>query len=253
MQDTLRFVSIENQESILLKYILPSVITLFIGIVSFTISQIYFKRQERTRLKERYIGYLRVIGDEVKRNLDLMSQLHAYIYVGILPSFRLSDFVNSDVFGQLTTVCLNHDLLNGIFYQYFEYRHIQARIDRILNWKIELDEIQAHSPKDFDRERYVEKSIREEAEGTLKLIEQNIINSYNIFNRISTEIKTLDHKIKITELHVEYLKKQYENYQTDKVVLDAAQKKSGMIPIFGLENRPKYYEMPICEKENEEA
>lgn len=156
--------------------------------------------------------------DEVKRNLDLECQLHAYLFVYILPTFSLSFFITDRIFAELTTVCLNFDLLKKIFHKYFEYEHIQNRIDRIT----ELSN---------------EKSNAREFNGTWLLVNTNIKDSFNLYNKITNEINSFFKKEKLDELPDSYLKKKYNQFQFDLPLLALAKKAK-----IDLNRRPKFKE-----------
>lgn len=195
-----------------LEYLIPQIITLVIGIISFFISQLYMKCLDRKRAEEKYLGNLKVILEEIKHNLDLECQLHAYLYVNILPTFSLSFFIADKIFSELFTVCFNYDLLKQIFYKYFEYKHIQNRIDETCAKAKEVEDIMTGDSTSEKKE--VLKSIYEsKLLGTLSLIHGDIKNSYKLYNNIVIEITAREKNSLINCLSDDYLKKSMMNFK----------------------------------------
>jgi hypothetical protein len=85
-----------------LKYFLPGAVSLFAAILSFFLSQLYFRRLDRNRDQKEYYSILKVVAEEVKRNLHLECQLHAYLYVALMPTFGLSFVVSDYLFKDLS-------------------------------------------------------------------------------------------------------------------------------------------------------
>src|SRR5271157_2732430 len=80
------------------KYVLPGLVSLFVAIISFLISQRYFRHKDEKAKEEDYYSILTAISQEVKHNLDLECQIHAYLYVKILPTFTLLFFSSDNLF-----------------------------------------------------------------------------------------------------------------------------------------------------------
>ena len=238
MQDTIGII-LNNGEVWYLKYLLPYVLTLIFGIISFFLSQLYIRHLDRIRSRDKYLGYLRVIREEIKRNLDLMCQLHAYLYVRATPTFKLSFFVGDDMFSGISTICLNYELLNEIFYRYFDYRHIQDRLDKIIKITNDLKEIRAHSAVDHEQEHLAERSLESERGGTIMLISGNTRVSFNTYNQITDELNSRNKRANLKKLPDNYLKELYDKFQVDEAVVNA-------VKFYGdradLSKRPKFYE-----------
>ncbi len=240
MQDTLKIFLTNGIEPWYIKYLLPFLSGLIIGVISFLLTQIYFRYRDKNRARQQYIGYLRTIRDEIKRNLDLLCQLHAYLYVNGHPTFGLSSFVNEDIFSRLTVVCLNHELLNEVFYRYFDYRHIQNRLNRIATIRNDLAEIRSHEAVNHIRKHNAEGRLRSEIGGTIGLIEGNIAVSFNTYNQATDEMNIYLKK-KLSKLPVNYLKDKYDQFQISPDVLGALSILKNLEPNVNLDNRAKYY------------
>jgi hypothetical protein len=241
MQDTIGII-LNGVEPWYIKYFLPAVLYLIIGIVSFFLSQIGIRHIDKRRSREKYLGYLRVIRADIKRNLDLFCQLHAYLYVRAVPTFQLTLFVGGEIFSGISTICLNYDLLDEIFYRYFDYRHIQNRLDRILEISNELNEIRSQSSINQDQKHRTERELESQMGGTLMLIEGNIKYSFNSYNQITAEISLRDKKSRLVELSNNYLKDKFEKFQTSPDVLAAVKYAEGQGRIIDLSKRPRFYE-----------
>lgn len=209
-----------------LKYFLPALLTLMIGILSFFLTQMYLRRIDDNKAKDKYVGILKVLSEEIKRNLDLECQLHAYLYVGIIPTFGLSFFITDNIFSDLTSVCINYDLLKKIFHKYFEYRHIQNRLDKTSRAAEELYEAKKDN-SDQTRLTYASWYYSDEKEGTYLLIQGNIKGSFEIYNEIVREINSYDKKSYLFELPNDYLEKKYYEFQTHPDIVKATEHKFG--------------------------
>lgn len=220
-----------------IKYLLPSIFTLIIGVISFYLSQVYSKYLERKRAKEKYVGNLKVILEEIKRNLDLECQLHAYLYVGLLPTFGLSFFISDKIFTELSSVCLNYDLLKRIFQKYFEYRHIQNRIDKTIQKAKQIEEVIKNEPKNQDKIDLVDSMYQSERLGTIALIQGNIKGSYALHNSIVSEINDIEKNGHIDSLQNNYLQLKYEEFQNESDINKAVQQNG-----IDMKKRGKFYE-----------
>jgi hypothetical protein len=215
-----------DNESWYIKYLLPAFIALILAILSFFISQMYLRYLDKKRSREKYIGILRVLAEEIKRNLDLECQLHAYLFVGILPTFSLSFFITDKIFSELTAVCLNYDLLKEIFHNYFEYQHIQNRIDRMILIASERDEIKKYQVVDRWTAMTALSSVHErynsESNSTIQLIQSDIKGSFILYNNIVGEINLRVERDKMIPLPDNYLESKFIEFQTDPTVVTAA-------------------------------
>jgi hypothetical protein len=210
-----KLISDKTEDKWYLRYLLPALLTLLIGIISFFLSQIYMRSLDKKKAKIKYVGILKVLSEEIKRNLDLECQLHAYLYVDILPTFGLSFFITDKMFSELTSVCLNYDLLKKIFHKYFEYHHIQNRLDITIQSARDLENVKGDSYELLLRKnRYAS-----EKGGTYLLIQGNIKGSFEIYNEIIREIKKYDKVSKLSELPSNYLEIKYYEFQKHPDVL----------------------------------
>jgi hypothetical protein len=205
-----------------LKYLLPSTLTLLIGIISFFLSQLLIRYLEKNKSREKYVGNLKIILEEIKRNLDLECQLHAYLYVQILPTFSLSFFITEKIFAELAEVCINYDLLKKIFHKYFEFRHIQNRIDKTITKARELEEVLKNEPNNFRKIQMAGDIYDSERLGTILLIHGNIVGTYELYNSIIKEINGLEKNNLIEYLPKDYLEMKFYEYQNDLETNSAA-------------------------------
>ena len=187
------------------------------------------------------MGYLRVIREEIKRNLDVLCKHHAYLYVGLPPTFTLSSFVNEELFSRLTLVCLNHELLNAIFNRYFEFKHIRNRVNQIIKLHNQLDEVRSQDPVNQTRKHSIEKALNKEKDGTLEVVGENIRACLKVYNEISVEINKRDIKVKLRELPSGYLRGKFDEYQHDQYIIGQEAEIIKLFPHFALEKRPRFY------------
>lgn len=103
-----------------------AVFVLFLGI--------FLEQGLRRRRRQReYKAWLHVVADEVQRNLRLLAQTDAYLFVGIIPSYSLSLFAPAHAFQRLSILSRGKLQLRRIFTLYFEYEHIQSRISDLVD------------------------------------------------------------------------------------------------------------------------
>lgn len=250
MQDTVGVLIMNSFEPWYVKYLLPFIGSLIVGIISFILTQWIFRKRDKTRSRNKYVNFLMVIRFEIKRNIDLLCALHAYIYVDANPTFSLSNFVSGEIFSKLTSVCLNQKLLDEIFYRYFDYKHIQNRIDRIIRFSEELKVIKSMNSINHNQEHAIEASLRNERGGAMQLIEGNIRVGFTTFNQITDEINLRDTKKNLKVLPSEYLRKKYDEFQEAPNIKAIADRKRNNAPNFDLNNRPKFYIFPDSETPN---
>lgn len=201
------------------------IVGVLIGVITSFFSQAYLRRLDKKRRREEYVGLLKVILEEVKRNLNLECQLHAYFHVGIMPTFGLSFFISDNVFKEFTKVCENYDLLRLLFHKYFEYRHIQNRIDRTIKRNEQVDEIliQRDSIKNSNEWRLATGIYHEERLGTCELIRGNVRGSLDLYNVIVKEIKKFEKSQTYSELPLSYLDQKYDEFQKTEYIIKVAQ------------------------------
>lgn len=101
-----------------------AVVAIFIG----RAVQVYFQRRKR---KRDYRALLRVVLEEIDRNIGLLVQIDAYLYVGIIPSFSLSLLAPTHVFRELLLAADDYGRISTVFDVYFEYQHIEDRLGQV--------------------------------------------------------------------------------------------------------------------------
>jgi len=158
-------------------------------------------RQKRKQ-EELYVSILRSIHYDYRKNLDLLCQLHAYLFVRILPSFKLELSRKDELLKTLIPICLNFNLLDRISEGYFELVHIQRRLDQV---------IQSYGSSEF------ESLLR----GTHTLMNIRIQFIFEILSEIIDEIREKGGN-GIVQLPEDYLEKKFEEFQKDPEILSAA-------------------------------
>lgn len=207
-------------------------VTLIIGIISFFLSQIYFRYRDKKKDKEEYLSLLSVTAEEVKRNLDSECQIHAYLYVNIMPTFELSFFVPANIFKELTRICDNYDLLKNLYQKYFEYRHIQDRIDRTKKINDHIGTIQISGST---VRQNLQRNFIAERNGTTELIRGNIRGSLELYNFLIQELAK-SKRYRLNQLSIKYLDEKFDYFQTCNEVQTAAQQQN-----INLQERQRYY------------
>lgn len=209
------------------EYIARGLVTLIVGVLSFFFAQLYFRRLDKNKKKKDYLSLLTVTAEEIKRNLDSECQMHAYLYVNIMPTFELSFFVPDNIFKELTNVCENYHILKNLYHKYFEYRHIQNRVNRT---KTLLDTLirQPLDPQIYRR-------YENERDDTAELIRGNIKGSFDTYNSIVQELKdSKEHDL--VALPDTYLDQKFDYFQNSPEVRAAATQHN-----INLQDRKKYY------------
>ena len=143
-------------------------------------------------------------------------------------SFELSFFVPENIFKELTNICENYDLLKNLYQKYFEYRHIQNRVDRTKTlWDTLTNQ---PSPPQHMQRKYAN-----ERDGTAELIRGNIKGSFDTYNSIVGELKgSKEHAL--VALAETYLDEKYDYFQNSPEVQTAATQHG-----INLQARKKYY------------
>lgn len=210
------------------EYVARGLVTLIVGVLAFFLSQVYFRYRDREKREKDYLSLLSVTAEEIKRNLDSECQMHAYLYVNIMPTFELSFFVPENIFKELTNICQNYDLLKNLFKKYFEYRHIQNRVGRTKTlWDTLTNQ---PSPPQQMQQKYAN-----ERDDTAELIRGNIKGSFDTYNSIVAELKGLkEHDL--SALSERFLDERYDYFQNSTEVQTAATQQS-----INLQARKKYY------------
>jgi hypothetical protein len=199
-------ISGQNQGSNFLQILLPTLISSVVIISIFVIDKIIQRIRTRRNQKRLYLSVLRAIYYDFKKNLDLMCQLHAYLYCKLLPSFSLELSWKGALIETLVPVCLNFSLLNRIYYGYFELVHIQTRVDQY-------------------RESYGNRLNDTLRKGTYALINNDIKRIFGILSEIAKEVNTkAASKERIDELPEDYLAEKFREFQEDLDVMSTATK-----------------------------
>jgi hypothetical protein len=177
------------------------------------------KRENQKRL---YLSVLRAIYCDFKKNLDLMCQLHAYLYVKLAPSFSLELSWKGALIETLVPVCLNFSLLDSIYDGYFEFIHIQTRVDQYR---------QSYGNPLYDTLR----------KGAYALINNDIRRIFGILSEIAEEINTRSvTEERIDKLPEDYLTKKFQEFQEDPDVVSGATRQG-----IDLSNRDRFDGVPV--------
>lgn len=105
---------------------------LVVAVIVFFLGRSVEQWVQRRRRQKNYEAWIRVVADEVHRNLRLLAQTDAYLWVGIIPSYSLSLFAPTHAFRELSLLSRHHSVLNDLFGLYYEYQHIQDRLSELL-------------------------------------------------------------------------------------------------------------------------
>ena len=225
---------VTNDDPWYIKYGFPGVVALLVGFISFMSSQLWFRRKDKKQKEDDYCSLLRVTAEEVKRNLDSECQMHAYFYVGLVPTFDLSFYVSDNVFQELTKICKNYDLLQQLYQKYFEYTHIQNRIQRTRSIQ---DRLKSQILSGITPTKKGLAEFQIERQGTAALIHGNIHGSWNLYNSIIHELQTFNKHEHLRSLELNYLDDKFEYFQNERDVVTVAQRKG-----VDLSQRERYYQ-----------
>jgi hypothetical protein len=176
---------------------LSSLLSLIVAIGAFLFSQHISKKKEKIQKEEKYLGFLKILKEEIKRNLDLECNLFYYLQIELRPAFSISFFIYEQLYSKIAEECLNHDLLANIFTSYYELYQIQKRLNQI--------------------DGLIKENKMLDAEycflGTFLLSENNIVDTFNLYSAIVNEInlKMVEPKKISIETKEQYLKEK-DNY-----------------------------------------
>ena len=219
LRDTTRSpieVHVTSRPSIL-GQVVTGLISLGVAIVAFLLTRRRERQKAREEREERYWSLLKVVATEVRRNLDLECQIDVYWTAGLRPSFDLSMIARDNVFKELTSVSRTPGLLASIMNCYFEFTHINSRLEqmRILNQQ---------SPRVATTERETQEMaaysshIAYEAAAVRKLARNHVQATRGLFNAISTELAVYGQDDGFASLDAEYLLRRYEALKQDRDV-----------------------------------
>lgn len=213
---------------------------LFVAFAVFFLTQLVFRAHEARSRTNAYCSHLRVVASEVKKNLDLRCQLHAYFFVHLLPSFDMSLFAEKHVLPSLAAHSKNDALLRMVFNDYFECGHIQNRLQAARTMKLgpTPDAIKAMLAKSaFDS--YCDRSA--------EIINGSIQGALELYNAILAELQAMKSACSLSPLALEYLDDRYDYFQTERFVMQAIER--GHVDI---SQRPRHYERTSAPSEEHE-
>ncbi|MCJ7509232.1 MAG: hypothetical protein MUO85_11010, partial [candidate division Zixibacteria bacterium] len=119
---------------------LPYIITAGIPLLVFALARILDKRKENQRKHGTYIALCHAIYVNLKTNLDYLGQIHARIFVGSYPSFRLRLSQKDSILNVIIPLCEDWGLLEKIEHAYDELDHIHSRMEEQLEMKQDADD-----------------------------------------------------------------------------------------------------------------
>ena len=195
----------ETAQSVsLLQIALTAASSLIVALIGLYVGLRVDRSRQRKKQKKLYVYVLRSIYYDYKKNLDLQCQLHAYLFVKILPSFSLELSRKTALVQALVPVCLNFNLLDRISDGYFELVHVQRRLDQLQ---------QSYHSAGFEFLR----------SGTYTLINNDIRLIFGILLEIIDEVRQRSDKSEgIDRLPEDYLTRKFEEFQNDQGVLSRA-------------------------------
>jgi hypothetical protein len=197
-------ISGQNQGSNFLQILLPTLISSVVIIIIFIIDKRIERKKARSNQKRLYLSVLRAMYCDFRKNLDLMCQLHTYLYSKLQPSFSLELSWKDALIETLVPVCLNFSLLDRIYYGYFELVHIQARLDQY-------------------RQSYGNQLNDTLRKGAYALINNDIRRIFGILSEIAEEVNTRSvTEERIDKLPEDYLAKKFQEFQQDRDIISAA-------------------------------
>jgi hypothetical protein len=195
----------------------PDLSSLVVGLVLFVVALLVNRWIQSKRQKKSYSSVLRSIYSDFKKNLDLLCQLHSYLFVEVVPSFSLELSRSAASVQNLAPVCLNFGLLDRISHGYYELRHIQERLDVVRG---------SFGSLEYDPRR----------RGTHALIHNDITIIFQILSEINTEIReNSDKSARVDPLADDYLTKKFEEFQKDPQLVAIAREKN-----INLSSRPMF-------------
>lgn len=197
----------------------PQVSSLVIALILFFVGVLVDRMRRRKKEKKLYVSLLRSIYYDYKKNLDLLCQLHAYLFLAILPSFSLELSRKDALVQTLVPVCLNFKLLDNISDGYFELVHIQNRLD--------------HLSRSAATDKW-SPLLR----GTYQLIHNDIRFVFGIMKLIAQEMRRIDPTgSSISSPSEDDLKERFDKWQQDPDIVKISQRSGA-----DLSTRERFYE-----------
>ena len=162
------------------------------------------RKSKRKKRENLYLSLLRSIHYDYKKNLDSLCQLHAYLFLAVLPSFSLELSRKDALVQTLIPVCFNFELLDRISDGYFELVHIQNRLN--------------HLPRAAGTDRWTHLLV-----GTRQLIHNDIMFIFKISGLISEEMRMRARKAEgFPHLPEDYLKQKFDEWQKNSDIIAIA-------------------------------
>jgi len=193
-----------NQSISFFQIFWPAVSSLIVALILFLIGLLVDRRNQKKKQGKLYISVLRSIHYDYKKNLGLLCQLHAYLFVRILPSFTLELSRKDELLKTLIPICLNFNLLDHVSDGYFELVHIQRRLDQV---------IQSYQSTKFESLLF----------GAYSLINIDIRKIFGVLSEIIEEVnKRSDKSEGIDKLPEHYLTQKFEEFQNNPDISSTA-------------------------------
>ena len=200
----------------------PLVVGIVVGIVLLILGRVVEHWLQRYRRRQLFREWLHVVADEIKRNLRLLAQTDAYLYVGLIPTYSLSLFAPEHAFREMSLASRGHPILNRLFSIYYEYQHIQDRLTQ-------LDELnkQRIAAQGQPRSSSVSGSgaspLPALMQATRQLVRNNICPSFELHQELARTIG-------IDLLPADHLKKLHADFQAAPEVKNARGKPTQPLP-----------------------
>jgi len=209
----------------LLDHVLTFAGALAVAIIAFLVSQRLTARESREAVRVEYCSLLKVVAEEVLRNLELECQIHAYIYAGLSPTFRMSLVAPGTVFRRLSAIHEDSSLLRLIFREYYEFQHIDDR----LSYARDAREIVAQTVRQTmsgevaQRHQAARVEYDSKRGGVAKLANSHTVRAWRLYNELVRELELHQQAEGFDRLPDDYLLKRHEAWQNDPDTVSAVQ------------------------------
>jgi hypothetical protein len=161
------------------RYYLPPLATLGSALLVFFLTRNYDKRKEKYRRDNIYRALLHFIYMDLKKNIELLVQMHACLLEKSYPSFQLQLSQKDALLNAIIPVCCDWNLIEKIRNAYYELEHVQSRINQLHEKKQEMNN------KSLVEQIDIESLIKKYHTETMDLIEKLITSISSILEVIA--------------------------------------------------------------------
>jgi len=210
---------------------LAGIVSLGVAILAFLYANKRNGEKEKEEEKERELNLLRLIAIEIKRNINFVAQISAYSFVYINPTFSLSLYFKDELTDNDLRSVKDIDLLEKLISKYFEFDHIQNRLDRINK----LWNLQKNYSKGNTTRKTIDTTIKKEFGGLCELAAGNVSGAIKVYNYLILYLHNNNHSKELQKLDKDYAENLHQRYKTDEVVKQEASKQN-----INLDNLPEF-------------